>query len=140
MTTCRIIWIAFLICLSTGCVGKISPEEEVAAIDEAKGWLALVDSEQYEASWRAAADFLKQTVPQDKWLETMEAVRKPMGSVISRKVKSTEFRTMMPKALKGKYLIIDYQTSFTNKKSVNESVTQMMGKDGFWRVGGYHLK
>ena len=69
----------------------------------------------------------------------MEAVRKPMGSLVSRKVKSTQFRTMMPKVLKGKYLIIDYESSFSNRKSVVESVTQMMEKDGKWRVGGYHL-
>lgn len=139
MRNYRFIWIAMLIFIMGGCTGKITPEEEAAAIDAANAWLTLVDSEEYAASWREAADFLKEGVTRDKWLETMMAVRKPMGSLVSRKVKSTEYRTMMPQVLKGKYLIIDYRTSFSNKKSVAESVTQMMGKDGNWRVGGYHL-
>jgi hypothetical protein len=135
----RWICIFMLIFISAGCGGKITPEEKSAAMDQAKAWLVLVDSEEYETSWREASDFLKENVAEQKWVETMMAVRKPMGSVISRKVKSTQFRTMMPQALKGKYLIIDYQTSFSNKRSIVESITQMMGKDGKWRVAGYHL-
>jgi hypothetical protein len=135
----RWIYIMMLIFISAGCGGKITPEEESAAMDQAKAWLVLVDSEEYETSWREASDFLKENVAEQKWVETLMAARKPMGSVISRKVKSTQFRTMMPQALKGKYLIIDYQTLFSNKRSMVESITQMMGKDGKWRVAGYHL-
>ncbi len=131
--------ISMLIFIGTGCTGKITPVEEAAAIDAADRWLTLVDSQEYEASWQEAADFLKEGVSRDEWLETMTAVRKPMGSLVSRKVTSTQFRTMMPQALKGRYLIIGYRTSFSNKASAAESVTQMMGKDGNWRVGGYHL-
>ena len=128
-----------VILISAGCEGKITAQEESAALEKAEEWLVLVDSEEYEASWRDAADFLKENVTEQKWLETMLTVRKPMGSLVSRKVKSTQYRTMMPQVLKGKYLIIDYQSSFTNRKSVAESITQMMGKDGNWRVAGYHL-
>ena len=135
----RWFYIIMLILISAGCGGKITPEEESAAMDQAKAWLVLVDSEEYESSWREASDFLKQNVAEQKWVETLMTVRKPMGSIISRKVKSTQFRTMMPQALKGRYLIIDYRTSFSNRKSVVESITQMMGKDGKWRVAGYHL-
>jgi hypothetical protein len=135
----RWICVAMLFLVSVGCGGKITPEEESAAINKAKAWLVLVDSEDYQASWREAADFLKQNVAEEKWLETMTAVRKPMGSLVSRQVKSTQYRTMMPQALKGKYLIIDYRSSFSNKKSVVESITQMMDDDGNWRVAGYHL-
>lgn len=134
-----IICSALLIFISAGCSGKIAPEEEKAAINAADAWLAIVDSGAYEDSWRNAADFLKEAVAQDKWVETMTTVRKPMGALIWRKVKSTQYRTMMPQALKGRYLLIDYEASFANRKSVVESVTQMMGKDGKWRVGGYHL-
>lgn len=139
MRNYRVVAGILLIFIITACSGKIAPEEEAVAIHAADEWLALVDSQEYAASWDRAADFLKAEVTQDKWLETMAAVRKPMGSLVYRKIKSTQFRTMMPKALKGKYLIIDYETSFSNKKSVVESITQMMGKDGIWRVGGYHL-
>jgi len=139
MRNYRVIWISALIFLIAGCSGKITAEEESAAINAADKWLVLVDSGTYGESWHESADFLKEEVSQDKWMETMTAVRQPMGSLVSRKIKSTKFRTMMPKALKGKYLIIDYETSFSNNKTVVESVTQMMGKDGRWRVAGYHL-
>ena len=83
----RWIYIMMLIFISAGCGGKITPEEESAAMDQAKAWLVLVDSEEYETSWREASDFLKENVAEQKWVETMMAVRKPMGSIISRKVK-----------------------------------------------------
>lgn len=135
----RLICFAILVLIISCSGDKITPQQESAAVDKAGQWLALLDSGDYNASWREAAEFLQGKVTEQKWVETMTTVRKPMGSLLSRKVKSTHFRTMMPEALKGKYLIIDYKSSFANRKAVVESVTQMMEKDGSWRVAGYHL-
>ncbi len=117
----------------------MTAQEQSAVVDQAEQWLALVDSGNYDASWREAAEYLKGNVTEQKWLQTMTTVRKPLGTLVSRKLKSTRYRTMLPQALKGRYLIIDYQSSFSNKKAAVESITQMMQKDGTWRVAGYHL-
>jgi hypothetical protein len=139
MRNLLIFCLVLLIFTPVGCTSKISPEEEAAAVDGAKQWLALIDAEDYQAGWRQAAAFLKEKVPEDQWVKSMNTVRKPMGAVASRKVKATQFRTMMAQALKGEYLVIEFKTTFAHRPDLTESVTQMKEKDGAWRVGGYHL-
>ena len=70
----------------------------------------------------------------------MEQVRTPMGNPVSREMTRAEYRTMLPKALKGQYVIIKFNTFFSGGPPVVESVTQMLEADGAWRVGGYQLK
>jgi hypothetical protein len=36
--------------------------------------------------------------------------------------------------------VIQFDTSFKNKKSAIETVTAMLDKDGKWRVSGYFIK
>lgn len=139
MRNYRLICIAVWILICSGCGEQMTAQEQSAVVDQAEQWLALVDSGNYDASWREAAEYLKGNVAEQKWLQTMTTVRKPLGTLVSRKLKSTRYRTMLPQALKGRYLIIDYQSSFSNKKAAVESITQMMQKDGTWRVAGYHL-
>jgi hypothetical protein len=70
----------------------------------------------------------------------MQAVRKPLGKLVSRKVKSTSYKTFFPGAPDGQYVVIEFETSFENKKSAIETVTPMMDNDGKWRVSGYYIK
>lgn len=48
--------------------------------------------------------------------------------------------TSLPGAPDGKYVVIQYDTSFENKKAAVETVTPMLDKDGKWRVSGYYIK
>jgi hypothetical protein len=40
----------------------------------------------------------------------------------------------------GEYVVIQFETSFENKKSAIETVTPMLDQDGKWRVSGYFIK
>jgi hypothetical protein len=60
--------------------------------------------------------------------------------LISRKLKSKKYTTSLPGAPDGKYVVIQYETSFEHKKSAIETVTPMLDKDGKWRVSGYYIK
>jgi predicted SnoaL-like aldol condensation-catalyzing enzyme len=64
----------------------------------------------------------------------------PLGKVISRKLKTTSYQTTLPGAPDGQYVVIQFETSFQNKKSASEIVTPMVDKDGKWRVSGYYIK
>ncbi|NOX96543.1 MAG: DUF4019 domain-containing protein, partial [Nitrospirae bacterium] len=70
----------------------------------------------------------------------MQAIRKPLGKNISRELKSKRYRTSLPGAPDGKYVVIQFKSSFENKKSALETVTPMLDKDGKWRVSGYYIK
>jgi hypothetical protein len=59
---------------------------------------------------------------------------------MSRKVKTKAYKTSLPSAPDGEYVVIQLETSFENKKVAVETVTPMMGKEGVWRVSGYYIK
>ena len=67
-------------------------------------------------------------------------MRKPLGKVISREVKSKSYHTSLPGIPDGEYVVIQFETSFENKKSAIETLTPMMDKDVKWRVSGYFIK
>ena len=70
----------------------------------------------------------------------MLAVRKPLGKLISRKVKTNVYTSSLPGAPDGDYVVIQFDTSFENKKTAVETITPMLDKDGVWRVSGYYIK
>ncbi|UCG58378.1 MAG: DUF4019 domain-containing protein [Phycisphaerales bacterium] len=117
-----------------------NPEAEKAAVDCANAWLALIDSEDYAGSWDQAATFFKGVVSQENWQKSLETFRKPMGKVVSRKVRSTRYTTIAPGAPDGQYVIVQYESSFENKKSAVETITPMLEADGEWRVSGYYIR
>ena len=116
------------------------PDKEEAALSSAESWLFLVDEGKYYDSWNEAAGYFKGAMKEERWQETLQAVRKPRGKVISRELKSKSYHTSLPSAPDGEYVVIQFETSFENKKSAIETVTPMMNKDGKWRVSGYFIK
>ena len=119
---------------------SVNSEAEESAVKAAENWLALVDAGKYEVSWNEAAGFFKNAVSKQDWQKQMEAFRQPLGALISRKLKSKQYAKTLPGAPDGEYVVIQFETSFENKKSAVETVTPMMDKDGQWRVGGYFIK
>jgi hypothetical protein len=68
------------------------------------------------------------------------AVRGPLGNAVSRNLLSRQYTTTLPGAPDGEYVVIQYETSFENKKVAVETVTPMKDADGHWRVSGYYIK
>lgn len=132
--------LGILIVAFAGCSSESNPDAEKSGIDTAQAWLKLVDSEKYSESWREAAEYFKSAVSEEKWGMTIRAVRKPLGKVVSRKFKSRKHTTSLPGAPNGEYVIIQYNTTFENKKAAVETITPMLDKDGKWRVSGYYIK
>ena len=115
-------------------------DREKAAIAAAEKWLRIVDKGNYIESWNESSEYFKQAVTQDQWEQAVKAVREPLGKLISRKVKSATYSTSLPGAPDGQYVVIQFNTSFENKKSGIETVTPKMDNDGLWRVSGYYIK
>lgn len=115
-------------------------DQETEAVTAAEGWLALVDAGKYGESWKAASGYFKIAVPQGQWEQSLKAVRSPLGKLVSRKLLSKTYMTSLPGAPDGEYLVIQFETSFQNKKSAIETITPMKEKDGKWRVSGYYIK
>jgi hypothetical protein len=111
-----------------------------AAIETARSWLQLVDEGAYEQSWSQAAEYFRKSVSEEQWVKMVEPVRKPLGKVLSREVKNSTYTTQVPGAPDGKYVIIQFETSFENKRSAVETITPVLEPDGKWHVSGYYIK
>jgi hypothetical protein len=119
---------------------SIHAGEEQAAVQSAKIWLALVDEGEYGESWDEAASNFKNALPKEKWVEMMGSTRPLFGKVLQRKVKTKVYKTSVPGAPDGEYVVIQFQTKFEHKASAIETVTPSKEKDGSWRVSGYYIK
>jgi hypothetical protein len=113
---------------------------EKKAIESSNAWLKLVDEGRYSKSWQTAAELLKNAITEEQWNQSLNGVRKPLGKVIRRNVKSKQYTSSLPGAPDGEYVVIQYETSFENKKAAIETVTPMLDQDGKWRVSGYYIK
>jgi len=114
------------------------PEQEAQAV--AGQWLALVDAGKFAEGWKTAAGLLQKAAPQKQFTQSLEAVRKPLGKLISRKLKSAKYTKSVQGAPAGEYVILQFDTSFENQKDALETVTPMLDADGKWKVSGYFIK
>jgi hypothetical protein len=105
-----------------------------------EAWLSAVDEGQFSKSWEEASTFFKNAVDESQWETSLNAVRRPLGKVLSRKILSSTYTKTLPGAPDGEYVVIQYQTSFQNKGSAVETVTPSLEQDGRWRVSGYYIK
>ena len=121
-------------------VAQDNAKKTKAAEDAAEAWLRFVDSGDYSQSWMDASSLFKSQVTEKEWEQQIQAARGPLGALISRKLRSAQFKTKLPGAPDGQYVVIQYDSSFANKKSAVETVTPMLDKDGKWRVAGYFIK
>ena len=100
--------------------------KEEIAIQAAIDWLSLVDEERYGESWETAASFFKNAVQKEQWIASMNAFRKPLGKLLERKIKNSQYMTTLPGVPDGEYVVIQFETSFENKKSSIETITPML--------------
>jgi hypothetical protein len=139
MNAKKVIQIVGIVTVTGGILfAATKPEEE--AQKSADQWLALVDSGKFGASWKAAAPYFQRMIPQDKWEVSGRRSRESFGNLISRKLKTAQYTRSVPGAPDGEYVILRYETSFTNKKTAVETITPMKDKDGQWKVSGYFIK
>jgi Protein of unknown function (DUF4019) len=115
-------------------------EPDEVAQKSAQSWLALIDSGKYAESWQDASQLFKSHVSSKQWQSAAKATRLPLGKLQSRKVKSATDTKALPGVPDGQYVVIQYDSSFENKQSAVETVTDMLEKEGQWKVTGYFIK
>ena len=118
----------------------LADSSEKAAIMSAEDWLSLIDKKEYGKSWDNASELFKKSIAKKIWVDSIKGIRPSFGGLISRDLKSAVYTTSLPGAPDGEYVVIQFSTSFTNKKSAIETITPMKDPDGRWRVSGYYIK
>jgi hypothetical protein len=111
-----------------------------AATSAAAEWLTLVDDGKYNDGWDVASPLLQNAVTKEQFARSLAGARQPLGKLVSRELKSARYKTSLPGAPDGQYVVIQYAASFVNKKSAIETITPKLDTGGKWRVSGYYIK
>src|SRR5438876_507047 len=113
-------------------VSSLAAKPEDEAKKSAEKWLFLVDAGKFAESWKAAGPYLQHACAEDVWEHKLDAMRKPLGKLVSRRLESAKFekRFFVPD---GDYVKLKFDASFENKKQVVETVTPVLQKDGTWK-------
>jgi len=125
--------------MSAGLLSATAKPEQEAQM-AAGQWLALIDAGKFAEGWKTAAAYLQKAAPQQQFIQSLDAVRKSLGKLVSRKLKSAKYTRSLPGAPDGEYVILQFDSSFEKKKEAVETVTPMREKDGKWKVSGYFIK
>jgi hypothetical protein len=112
------------------------PAEDEAAATGQK-WLAFLDDQKYEESWKQAGSMFRGEVKQDDWVASLKRFRDPLGALTSRSASKVDFTKTLRGAPDGEYAIIHYKADFANK-SVTERLT-LVKEDGKWQMAAYAI-
>jgi len=116
------------------------PVSTQPGIEAANLWMSLVNDGKYGESWDKAATFFKNAVTKSDWEKSLNGILPALGKLLSRELLSATFKTSLPGAPDGEYVVIQYKTKFEKKAEAIETVTPMKDTDGIWRVSGYFIK
>ena len=135
----RFVIIAILsVCLSLSFGRADETSDKVASA--AQSWLKQIDDGNYASSWKDASTYFRGALTEKGWVDALNGARKPLGKLMSRKLAKSQNAQSLPGAPDGNYLVMQFDTSFANKKSAVETVTFMQEKDGKWKAAGYYIK
>jgi hypothetical protein len=113
-----------------------SDSDEDQSRKAAEAWLALVDGQKYEQSWKETSIQFRSEVSEEQWTAALKNSRDPPGSMVARKQARVDFTKTLRGAPDGNYVIFHFTTDFQNKQHVTERIT-LVEEDGTWRVMAY---
>ncbi len=103
-------------------------------------WLGLVDRGRYGESWDSAAAVFRHALTRAGWEAAVGSARRPFEPFGERQQVEAVFRTKLPNAPPGNYVVLQYRTKTGGGRTVVETVTPMKESDGVWRVSGYYIR
>jgi hypothetical protein len=115
-------------------------EKAEAATVSATSFLALVDADQFSASWDVAAALMREKMSAAEWVENLTAIRERYGAIIDRKQENASYSTEAKDSPAGEYITLTFASNFKQHQGAIESVIVMLDGDGSWKVAGYFVK
>ena len=137
MRTSKAVWFVLTGLFLTAAAQADGPKD---ALDAGKAAIETIDKGNYAESWEQSAGVFKEAVQKDQWASQLQAVRAPLGSVVSRTVLGSQQVNALPGAPPGDYVVISYKTTFQSKPQTVETFTVQKASDGKWRMAGYYIR
>lgn len=106
----------------------------------ADDWLAGIDAGDPGATWAEASSTFRAAVTEAAWAESLGRVQSSLGRPISRSLATAQYKSELPGAPDGHYVVLTYDTRFEHKANGTETVVPELDDDGEWHVSGYFVK
>lgn len=113
--------------------------KEAAAAKAAGEWLKLIDGAEYGKAWDESASVFRERVTRQQWVDGVPKNRSEFGAFKSRTPTGTAYRTSIPGAPEGEYVMVRFTSEF-EKNPASEEVVTVMLQSGAWRPVGYLLR
>lgn len=110
------------------------------AVAASERWIAFVDSGKYGESWDGAASLLRSSIGKKDWDALLRTVRRPLGKLLSRRLRETIFEEGFPGAPGGRHVVITFETALERHGAAVETLVAVLEGDGLWRVAGYCIQ
>ena len=111
-----------------------------AAQAAAEIWIRDVDEGHYAEAWQATGSVFRKAVSQKAQIAAWNKYRKPSGPVARRTLREATYTESLPRAARGKYVLVRFNTTFENHSNAIETIVEQLETDGQWRVTGYWIK
>lgn len=135
--------LAAVILATVGFAQTSTPADpKAAAVGAMEPWLKEIDGGKYADSWTDASRFFQKAITSDKWVAALTSVRTPLGRCHSRKLASAILQKDPVEggtAVKGEFVVAQFDTSFANMKYAVETVSFVKEGDS-WKAAGYFIK
>lgn len=106
-----------------------TPASEQAAVRSAEAFLAVVDRDDWAASWQATHKSFQLLNTVDWWAKASEGVRGRVGKPMTRKLERVDFTPAPPNG----YWTVTFKARYAKAGEVTETL-QMASEDGGWKV------
>lgn len=114
---------------TTAAAVSATPASEAAAIEAAQQFLALVDRNDWTASWQATHKSFQLLNTVEWWAETSMKVRGETGTIQSRELLTVDFRPAPPNG----YWTLTFKANYSKKGETTETLS-LASENGRWRV------
>lgn len=108
-----------------------SPATEAAVTQAARAWLALIDKDDWSASWAATGDAFRSLNTEQRWTEASQQVRGRVGTIRSRELIAVTYAPAPPYG----YWILKYRADYAKQPQALETLS-LAWDDGAWKVVG----
>lgn len=112
-----------------------TPASETAATDAARRFLAMLDRDDWTASWQATHKSFQLLNTVDWWAQASRSVRTRVGKPLSRELATVDFTAAPPNG----YWVITFKARYSIKGDVTETL-QMASEGDAWKVAAISVE
>lgn len=135
-----IIALILALCLPLTAGAQTNDKKVEAAKQAAQEWLALLDADEYEATWEASAPSFKAGMSADDWAGRLRQAHSTLDTLTSRTLVAARHTTSLPNpnAPEGEYAVVQYRATY-GARDMSETIL-LSFEDNEWGHVGYYVR